>query len=99
MLVPGYEKIFKDFGTKLSDMTIMVIDLSALFGRFWFILVPGLVAGDLAIMLSLHRTGRARLMTALGVLLCLAEMLLIGLILHATMVPLNDLIMNLSGRK
>jgi hypothetical protein len=98
-LVPKSEKMFKDFGAKLPDMTIMVIGLSALFTKLWFILVPGLVAGDLAIMLSLHRTGRARLITTLGVLLCLGEMLLIGLILLAIMVPLNHLITDLTGGK
>ena len=94
-LVPGYEKIFKDFNAKLPEMTIMVINLSAWFGRFWYLLVPGLAAGDIAIMLSLNRRGRTGLMTTLGVLVWLAEILLAGLILQATMVPLNDLIVNL----
>jgi type II secretory pathway component PulF len=98
-LVPGYEKIFKDFNTKLPDLTIMVINLSAWFGRFWYIVLPGLAAGDIAVMLSLNGTGRIRLMTAWGVLVWLTEMLLIGLILQATMVPLNELITNLSGGK
>ncbi len=98
-IVPQYEKIFKDFGAKLPDMTTMVIDLSALVGRYWFIVVPGLAAGDIAIMFSLNRTGRTRLMTAWGVLAWLAEMLLMGLVMMAVMVPLNDLIMNLSSKK
>ena len=98
-LVPEYEKIFHDFNTKLPDMTIMVINLSAFYGRFWFVLMPGLAAGDIAIMLALHRTGHNRLMTAWGVLVWLAEIVLIGLILLETIVPLNDLIMNLSGGK
>ncbi len=98
-LVPQYLKLFKDFDAKLPDMTIVVIDLSALFGRYWFVLVPGLAAGDIAIMLSLNRTGRNRLMTAWGVIVWLAAMLLIGLIMLAVMVPLNDLIVNLSRGK
>ena len=89
-LVPQYEKVFKDFGAKLPELTIMVINLSAWFGRYWYILLPGLVAGDIAIMLSLHRTGRIRLMTAFGVLLWLAEIVLIGLMFLAILVPMID---------
>jgi type II secretory pathway component PulF len=98
-LVPQYEKIFKDFNAKLPDMTVMVINLSALFARFWYVLVPGLGVGDIAIMLALHRTGHNRLMTAWGVLVWLAAMLLMGLIVQEVFVPINDLIMNLSGGK
>ena len=98
-LVPQYEKIFKDFNAKLPDMTTMVIDLSRLFGRYWFVLLPGLGAGDIAIMLSLNRTADTRLMTAWGILAWLAEMLLMVLIMQAVFIPLNQLIMNLSGGK
>ena len=98
-LVPQYEKIFKDFNTKLPEMTIMVIDLSTLCGRWWFLLVPCLGAADIAVMVSLNRTGRTGLMMAWGVLAWLAEMLLIGLTLLAIMLPMNALIMNLSGGK
>jgi type II secretory pathway component PulF len=82
-LVPGYEKIAKDFDLKLPYMTIMVIDLSALFARFWFVLVPGISAADIAIILSLNRMGRSGLMTTWGVLALLVEMLLIGIIVWA----------------
>ena len=98
-LVPQYEKIFKDFNAKLPDMTIMVINLAGFVGRYWYLVVPGLAAGDFAIMFALNRLGWTRLMTALGSLLVLAEMLLIGLIQFGVMVPLNDLIMNLSSGK
>ena len=98
-LVPVYEKVFKDFNEKLPEMTSMVINLSARFSRFWYLLVPALAAGDIAIMLSLNRRGRTGLMTALGVLVWLIEMLLIGLIFVAILVPMNDLVMNLSGSK
>ena len=98
-LVPQYVKIFKDFNTKLPEMTIMVIDLSTLCGRWWFPLVPCLGAADIAVMVSLNRTGRTGLMTACGVLAWLAEMLLIGAILLVVFVPINALITNLSGGK
>ena len=96
-LVPQYEKIFKDFNAKLPDMTLMVINLSALLagtGTSW---CPGLAAGDFAIMFALNRTGQTRLMTAWGVLAWLAEMLLIGLILPAVLIPMNQLIVHLSN--
>ena len=97
--VPQYEKIFKDFNTHLPTATLLVIDLSRLFTRLWHVLVPGLAMAGLASMLLLHRAGQPALMTAWGVLVLLAEMLLIGAILEATIVPLNNLIMNLSGGK
>ena len=101
-LVPHYEKIFKDFNAKLPDITLMVINVAKFFGWYWFLLVPGmasLAAGDIAIMFILNRLGRIRLMTVWGVLVWVAEMLLIGLILVAVMVPFNELMMNLSGGK
>jgi hypothetical protein len=61
--------------------------------------LPGLGAGNIAVMFALNRTGHTRLMTAWGVLIWLAEMLLMGLILQALFGPLNGLIMNLSGGK
>ena len=96
-LVPQYEKIFKDFNAKVPDMTIMVLGLSRLFATYWFVLVPSLGAGDVAIMFALNRTGHTRLMTAWGVLTCLAAILLMGLIQMALLIPLNQLIVNLSG--
>jgi hypothetical protein len=98
-LVPQYMKIFKDFNVKLPGMTLMVIKLATLFGRWWFLFMPGLAAGDIAIMLSLNGTGRTRLMTAWGILAWLAAMLVIGLILGSLFVPMNDLVINLSGGK
>lgn len=63
---------------------------------YWFVLVSGLAAGDIAIMLSLNYARRPPLMIVWGVLVWLAEMLLIGVILPALIVPLDALITNLS---
>ena len=90
-LVPQYEKIFKDFNAKLPDMALIVIYLSKLLDVYWFVLVPGLGAGDFAIMCVLNRTGHTRLMTAWGVVACLAEVLLIGLIVAAVSIPMGNL--------
>jgi type II secretory pathway component PulF len=98
-LVPQFQKIFKDFGMALPDNTIMVINLSRLFGRWWFLLVPGLAAGDIGIMLALHGTGRTRLMTAWGILVWLAALLLMGMIVAAVVVPMDQPIIHLSGGK
>ena len=95
-LVPQYVKIFQDFNAKLPNLTIMVIDLSRILGMYWFVLVSGLAAGDIAIMLSLNYARRPPLMIVWGVLVWLAEMLLIGVILPALIVPLDALITNLS---
>lgn len=94
--VPQYEKMFKDFGCKLPDMTIAVISLSRITSKYWFLLAPLLAAADIGIMVGLHRAGRKGLLMAWGVLIWLAEMLLAALILLAVLIPMNDLMMHLS---
>ena len=95
-LVPQYEKIFRDFNAELPDLTIMVIRLSAFFGWYWYLLVPLLAMGDYAILLALHVTRRPRLMMTWGVLVWLAEMLLIGLTMTTLFVTLNALVVRMS---
>jgi type IV pilus assembly protein PilC len=43
-IVPQFEKIFKDFGTKLPDITLMLINISGWVGRWWF-LIPAIPIG------------------------------------------------------
>ena len=93
VLVPKYEKLFKDFNPRLPDMTLAVMGIA----RFWYTLLPAL-AVDFAVVAWLI-AGRTRLLTTWGTLVRLIEMLLIGLIMLAMFVPLNDLITNLSGGK
>ncbi len=40
-IVPSFEKIFKDFGTKLPDITVALITISNLTVRYWYLL-PGI---------------------------------------------------------
>ena len=40
-IVPQFEKIFRDFGTKLPDMTLMLIGISKWVGTYWY-LIPGI---------------------------------------------------------
>jgi type IV pilus assembly protein PilC len=40
-IVPSFEKIFKDFGTKLPDMTVALITISNITVRYWYLL-PGI---------------------------------------------------------
>jgi hypothetical protein len=95
-LVPQSAKTFMDFDVKLPDLTFLVIELSAWFARCWHVLIPCLGAGDIAIIFLLNRAGRSRLMTAWGVLVWLAEMLLIGLVLLAVVMPASDGTMRMS---
>ena len=88
-LVPQYAKMFHDFNADLPETTLMVIRLSAFVGWYWYLLAPGLTVGDFAIILALHRTGQTGLIMAWGVLVWLAEMLLIGLIMTTLFVTLN----------
>ncbi len=43
-IVPQFEKIFKDFNTKLPDITLMLINISGWVGR-WFFLIPAIPIG------------------------------------------------------
>ncbi|MGA2253272.1 MAG: type II secretion system F family protein, partial [Thermoguttaceae bacterium] len=43
-IVPQFEKIFKDFQTKLPDITLMLINISGWVGR-WFFLIPAIPIG------------------------------------------------------
>ena len=88
--VPRSEKFFKDSDIRLPERMVAAVDLSRWFAARWIGLASGLAAGDLAVMFLLHRTGRARLMTAWGVCLWLAEIVLIGLILFAVVSSMSD---------
>ena len=37
-IVPQFEKIFKDFGTKLPDITILLIEMSRWVGTYWYLI-------------------------------------------------------------
>jgi type IV pilus assembly protein PilC len=43
-IVPQFEKIFKDFGTKLPEMTTILINISQWTGNNWY-LIPGIPIG------------------------------------------------------
>jgi len=43
-IVPQFEKIFKDFNTKLPDITLMLINVSQWVGNWWF-LIPAVPIG------------------------------------------------------
>jgi len=43
-IVPQFEKIFKDFNTKLPDITLMLINVSGWVGKWWF-LIPAIPIG------------------------------------------------------
>ena len=89
--VPQFEKVFKDFDMQVPEMSILVINLSRFFALYFFLLVPGIAMADIAVLVLLNRSGQVGLMTVWGVLIWLAEMLLIALIVLAMMVPMNAL--------
>jgi len=96
MYVPEYEPIFKDFGLRLPAITTMVLDLSHSVGRYYYIFIPCIVIADVAVLSWLSRAGKTRLLTLWGILVLLAEMLLVGLIVAAVLLPMNDLSNQLS---
>jgi hypothetical protein len=96
--VPQCEKVFKDFGVKLPEMTILVFDLSMWVRRSWF-LIPVPAACDLALLFWLYETRQTGLLAVWGVLAWLAEVLLIGLILLAILVPTTDMVQHVSKQQ
>jgi type II secretory pathway component PulF len=89
--VPKSEKLFNDSGIKLPDRMIVVTDLSRWFAMHGIGPAVCLGAADIAAMLFLNRTGRARLMTTWGVCLWLAEIVLISLILSAVVTSMSNM--------
>jgi type II secretory pathway component PulF len=89
--VPKSEKVFRDFDLKLPAAMLTLIDVSRRFAAKGIGPAACLGAGDLAVMLLLHRLGRARLMTAWGVCLWLAEIALIALILAGVVTSMSNM--------
>ena len=96
MYVPEYEPVFKDFGLRLPAITIMALNLSHLVASYYYIFIPCIVIVDVGVLSWLSRAGKTRLLTLWGVLVWLAEMLLVGLIVAAVLLPMNDLANQLS---
>jgi type IV pilus assembly protein PilC len=59
-IVPQFQKIFKDFGTKLPDITNMLIDISSWVGHWWF-LIPAIPIGYWLYVKLLRKFGPGRM--------------------------------------
>jgi type II secretory pathway component PulF len=94
--IPQYEKIFKDFGTRLPDVTLLVLQLSHFVGWYWYLLIPVALVGDVAILFVCHRTSHPWLMAAWGIFVLLAAMLFVALAHLAVSMPFFSLMSRLS---
>jgi hypothetical protein len=75
LVVPRYDKMFKDFGLKLPLLTEMVVAASRWVVRYWYVLVPAgvvLLALDAAVLHGLRLAPATRILSWLWFLLILA---------------------------
>jgi type IV pilus assembly protein PilC len=49
LMAPTMSKLYEDFGAQLPVITKLIIDISSLFARYWFILLPVLYIAGLGI--------------------------------------------------
>ena len=63
IIVPRFEKTFRDFNLRLSDATLFVLGVARWLNNYWYVLVPFFFVGlvlDGAIVYLLHRSRRTR---------------------------------------
>ena len=107
-IIPKFETIFRDFGTKLPGMTQLVLDLARWGVNAPFIMMPAVavpfVLGFLAPLVAPRQTGPAaagsdrRLIVALLVLIALLILMLI-VVLTILVLPMISLLQNISGKQ
>jgi len=97
-VVPRFVRTFAELEAELPPMSEYMITVSNLVVRWWYLLLPIGLAIDAALLFGLSRLPRpARwLATVWGIVVLLAAVLLIGLTVVAVIVPLQNLITQLS---
>jgi type II secretory pathway component PulF len=48
--VPKFKRVFDDFGMKLPDLTLVVVDVSMWFVDYWWVIAPAFLAGLVALV-------------------------------------------------
>lgn len=90
-IVPRFEAIFKDFGSKLPPMTEMVIAIADFLRAFWFIAIPaGLLSASAIVLVTWNVDWRAGLVVTL--LLGVAVLVCWGIVIFALYSPLTVII-------
>jgi type II secretory pathway component PulF len=96
LVVPGYKRMFMDFGMRLPAGAEAVIDVSDWVANYWYILVlsiPFLFAPDVAIVLLLWHSGRrtlVRLWAGLMIALPIVLGVLVAMSICLTWTKLNE---------
>jgi hypothetical protein len=100
LVVPRVAKVFFDFGVKLPQLTLMVIDVATFTARYWYVVLPLPIATSLAWLggtRALGSRGLAPLRIAWQVFTCLVPLVLLAAILLAIVQPLINLQAAISG--
>ncbi len=98
-LIPMAERIFNDFGMKLPDTTILFINLSSFTARYVWELVPAAFLFDIGILIAFYKVDWDRAAKIWGYLVLLGEMLFICSGFLAILIPLENILRNLSSGK
>ncbi|HUT95348.1 MAG TPA: hypothetical protein VMY37_38190 [Thermoguttaceae bacterium] len=97
-VVPRFVRILTEFEAEVPPTAERLIAVSNVVAHTWYLLLPIGLAVDAAVLFGLGRLPRpARwLATAWATVVLLAALLLVGLTVAAVIVPLQDLITQLS---
>jgi len=98
VVVPRFVRILTEFEAEVPPTAELLIAVSNIVARYWYLLLPIGLAADAAVLFGLSRLPRlARwLATVWGIVVLLAALLLVGLVVAAVILPLQDLITQLS---
>ncbi len=99
-IVPRFERVFKDFGTKLPNMTEIILNLTGYLGRYWYLLLPPICAwpfvnwGIVSLVSPRPGVGIAKLLWYLATCFAISLVIMFGVM--ALFAPLLELMDHLS---
>jgi type II secretory pathway component PulF len=98
LTVPKFKRVFDDFGLKLPDLTVCVVNVSMWFADYWWVVAPAYFAGLVALIgigFLCRKRGRRTFWTWF-LLTAGSAILLNGLVLFAVEAPYHALLEGLS---
>jgi tRNA A-37 threonylcarbamoyl transferase component Bud32 len=90
-IIPHLVHTLKDFGVALSPMTALVIDLARFVARYWFALIPVLLALDAGVCLLAYHLGGRRLCRWWSVVVTLGWVLAVAFVVWAMQLPIVEI--------
>jgi type II secretory pathway component PulF len=97
-VVPGFVQMFDEFAVELPMMTQFMIRLSDMLARYWYLFVVLGIAGivlDFVTLLVLGKLGRS-VQVVFGIAMAIVPLLLGGLTVISFVLPLMQLVSDLS---